>query len=225
MRTYPPTQGPPESCFWSNRKATANRTLSSAGCLVPGTPQRGMQPLPYLVRPVVLGARTLLESLGLVWMAAALFACSRSACPEQLALWPSASRAVPAPLPGALFAPALGVAALLLLLEIGGGLSGIPLADLGRASLRRLRSDAFSAESRSCWIPSSDGRSECSAKRRFDPAGRLSTTPGLDIVAATTLGCRPLSRRPDGRGCCRHPRPPAPPLRAPLSRGRRTPWP
>lgn len=74
-----PDAGPPESCFWSNRKSTVNRTLSSADCLVAGTPPRGMQPLPYLVQPVVLGARTLLDSLGLVWMAAALFACSRSA--------------------------------------------------------------------------------------------------------------------------------------------------
>jgi hypothetical protein len=36
--------------------------------------------------------------------------------------------------------------------------------------------------------PRSDGRPECSAKRPFDPAGRFSTTPGLDIVAATTSG-------------------------------------
>jgi len=40
---------------------------------------------------------------------------------------------------GGLFSAALHIAALLLRLEIGGGLSGLPLADLGSGSLLPLR--------------------------------------------------------------------------------------
>ncbi|UPK40970.1 hypothetical protein IVB18_49565 (plasmid) [Bradyrhizobium sp. 186] len=36
--------------------------------------------------------------------------------------------------------------------------------------------------------PRSVGRPACSAKRPFDPAARLRTTPGFDMVAATTSG-------------------------------------
>lgn len=36
--------------------------------------------------------------------------------------------------------------------------------------------------------PRSVGRSDCSANRLLDPAGRLSTTPGLAIAAAITAG-------------------------------------
>jgi hypothetical protein len=42
------------------------------------------------------------------------------------------------PFPNGLLAPALGLAPLLLLVELGGGLSGVALADLRSGSLRRL---------------------------------------------------------------------------------------
>jgi hypothetical protein len=49
---------------------------------------------------------------------------------------------------GGLLALALGLTALLLLLEFGSGLSGVPLADLRRRLLRRLRAMAFLPSSR-----------------------------------------------------------------------------
>jgi hypothetical protein len=45
--------------------------------------------------------------------------------------------------PGGPFASALGLTALLLLLEIGGGVSGLPFADLGSGTLRQLCSAPF----------------------------------------------------------------------------------
>ena len=52
--------------------------------------------------------------------------------------------------------------------------------------------DRFSAFGRRLSRPprasSPVGRSECSAKRPLDPAGRLRMMPGFDIVAATTSG-------------------------------------
>ncbi len=145
-------------------------------CLVPGTPQRGMQPLPYLVPPVVLGARTLLESLGLVLDGGGPLPRARARpCPEQLALWPSASRAVPAPFawrPLRAGARRRGAAAPS---EIGGGLSGIPLADLGRASLRPL------APRKLCR------RRVRQSDDDFAPFGRLDETPAAANHAATVI--------------------------------------
>ena len=68
------------------------------------------------------------------------------------------------------------------------------------------------------------GRSACSLNGPSDPTGRLTTTPGFDIVAATTSGSS-LSpwRLPDGKDCSPRPRLPRPPSsRAPLSPGRKS---
>jgi hypothetical protein len=89
--------------------------------------------------------------------------------------------------PGGLFAAALGLAALPLLLEFGGGLSGVPLAYLRRRLLGRLGAMSFP-------LPPLNGGSQVGREIRvlaeapLDPAGRFSTTPGFDIVAATTSG-------------------------------------
>lgn len=47
--------------------------------------------------------------------------------------------------PGGPIASALGLTALLLLLEIGGGVSGVPFADLGSGTLRQLCSAPFAS--------------------------------------------------------------------------------
>jgi hypothetical protein len=48
---------------------------------------------------------------------------------------------------------------------------------------------------------SSRGRLACSLNGPSDPTGRLRTTPGFDIVAATTSGRRYPWRHPDGKRC------------------------
>ena len=156
--------------------------------LFPRSPERGLQPLPLLFPTVVLGSRTLLERLDLcldfrrpLRMLALGFPQRRLRLGRRL-LAPFAIL-----LPGRFLAPALGVTALLLLLEFRGGLSGVPLADLRRLPF----ADFVRCPSRCLSFPAdprSDGRSDCSAKRPPEPAGRFSTTPGFDIVAVTTSG-------------------------------------
>ena len=89
-------------------------------------------------------------------------------------------------LPCRLFLAALGIAPPLFALELGGGLAGGFLADLGGRSLFRARWALLRSSCGLAAIEVSVGNSACSAKGPFDPAGRLRTTPGLDIVAATT---------------------------------------
>jgi hypothetical protein len=57
--------------------------------------------------------------------------------------WSPSPRPSRSPLLGGLLAPAVGVAELLLLLEFGSGLSGVPLADFRRRLLGRLRATPF----------------------------------------------------------------------------------
>jgi hypothetical protein len=89
---------------------------------------------------------------------------------------------------GGLLAPALGIAPPLFALEFGGGLLGVLLADLGAGRLFGSGGRLFFGLPPVSLTPRSEDKSACSAKRPFDPAGRLSTTPGFEIVAATTSG-------------------------------------
>lgn len=138
-------------------------------------------------------------------------------CPARLALWPLTFRAVPAPVawrPLRAGARRRAASARNRRRPLG-----IPLADFGRGSLRRPRPTLFCRVPLSLH-PRSDGRSECSAKRSFDPAGRLSTTTGLDIVAAMTSGSSVSFATPRWKDFCRRLRPQAPPSsRARRSRG------
>lgn len=156
-----------------------------------------MQPLPYLVRPVVLGARTLLDSLGLVLDGRGpLRVLALGLVQSGLRFGYRLVVPFPSPLPGGLFAPALGVAALLLLLEIGGGLSVIPLADLGRASLRRFGETLFLPSPVLAGFLAPTADRSAPRKAHSTLAGHLNTTPALDIVAATTLGSSPSFATP-----------------------------
>lgn len=85
---------------------------------------------------------------------------------------------------GDLLRPAVGFAALLLPLEIQGCLPSGFIADFRRRPLFRFRLALYGTT----FGFVAGGRSECSAKRPLDPAGRLRMTPGFDIVAATTSG-------------------------------------
>ncbi|HEX5103642.1 MAG TPA: hypothetical protein VFV87_07530, partial [Pirellulaceae bacterium] len=88
-------------------------------------------------------------------------------------------------LPLRFFPATLGVPPLLLALELRSGLACILVADLGGGLPLWLRTTALFRPLASSF---KSGRSACSAKRPFDPAGRLSTTPGFDMVAPITSG-------------------------------------
>jgi hypothetical protein len=91
------------------------------------------------------------------------------------------------PPPGSPLAPDLGLTALLLLLEIGGGLSGVPFADLRSCALRRLCPAPF-ASLPILTGPQVGGKIGVLCETPVDPAGRLRTTPGFVMVAAATSG-------------------------------------
>ena len=89
------------------------------------------------------------------------------------------------PPPGSFFPQAFGFTPLLFVLKLQRGLSGGALADLWRTPLVRFGA-VLSRLAPTSSPPRSVGKSASSRKRPFEPAGRLSTTPGLDMVAATT---------------------------------------
>ena len=101
--------------------------------------------------------------------------------------------------PGALLLPrrfllaALGITLLLLALEGRGGLACRLIADLRSRFLFRQRTAAFSRPRSSA---KSVGNPACSVKRPVEPAGRLSTTPGFAMVAATTSGSSLSAAKP-----------------------------
>lgn len=138
--------------------------------LIPGTRQRGLQPLSFL-STLVVDARTLLESLGLGPDGSRLLLMLPLRVVQSSFAFAVAFSRFALPFPRGLLAPALGFAPLLLLPEIGGGLSGIPVADPRARLALPASGDAFTPG------PRSDGRSECSAKRPFEPAGRRPLRP------------------------------------------------
>jgi hypothetical protein len=98
---------------------------------------------PFSHRPSSARERFSIASAS-AWMAGTLSACSRSAL-SRAACALAVRLLAPFALlfPNGLLAPALGIAPLLQLLELGGGLSGVPFADFGSGSLRRLRAMIF----------------------------------------------------------------------------------
>jgi hypothetical protein len=115
--------------------------------------------------------------------------------------WSPSPRRSRSPLLGGLLAPAVGVAELLLLLEFGSGLSGVPLADFRRRLLGRLRATPFPPPPLNGG-PKSDRRSECSASARS--ILRAASAPRL----VSTSSRRPRAgrpspwRRPSEKDCC-----------------------
>jgi len=159
-----------------------------AATLLPRTTERSLQPFSFLSPTVVLNSRVLLQNLNLGLDIRHLFRMLTLGLVQRRLRF---VRCLLAPFaisfPGGLLTPALDLTALLLFLEFGSGPSGVrslisgggPFVGFARSPFRRR---PFPAD------PRSVGRSECSANRPFDPAGRFSTTPGFDIVAATTSG-------------------------------------
>ena len=149
--------------------------------LVPRIPQRGLQPLSFLVPPLVLGAGALLDILGLSLQVRGLLRVLALGLVERgLRFGHRLFAPFALSFSDGLFPPALGLATLLLLLEICGGFFGGLFADFGSGSLRRLGPAPFP--------PSTALLGSQEANLPLDPAGRLSTTPGFDIAAATTSG-------------------------------------
>ncbi len=188
MGTSRSAHGPVPYSSRGTPKASRSPRWQQAGLLA-RTPQHGLQPLSFLFPPVFLAPRTFLESpnLGLDgrgpvrMLALCLFqgrlralAVAFSRRSRSLSRAASSRRRSACRRFRSFSKSAAAFRASRSLI-----LGATRFAGFGRCLSRRAR---FSPVSRS------DGRSECSAKRPFDPAGRLSTTPGFDIVAATTSG-------------------------------------
>ena len=162
------------------------RFCAGPDVLVTSAAQRGRQPLPFFLPPLVFGLDPFLDR-GLFGVEGLrpLFVLPLRRVQRRLRFRDQLRALGSLLLPLRLFLTTLGVPPLLLALELGGGLACIFVANLavaclfgsGRWLLFRPPASSFRS-----------GRSACSAKRPFDPAGRLSTTPGFDMVAATTSG-------------------------------------
>ena len=93
-------------------------------------------------------------------------------------------------LPGGLFPRPLAIAALLLPFVGDSGLLLRRLVGRPGGCLLRFAAGGLRAalDGRAMASPRFVGSSACSLKAPFEPTGRLSTTPGFAMVAATTSG-------------------------------------
>jgi len=111
-------------------------TADALAGLLPGSSERGLQPLAFLFPSVVLGERTLLERLDLGLDVRRPFRMlALGLVQRRLGFGRRLLAPFTVPFPGSLLAPALGLTALLLLLEFSCGLSGVQLADFRRRPL------------------------------------------------------------------------------------------
>lgn len=166
-----------------------------------------MQPVPFLFPPIVFGLGALLDSLCLGLDRRGPFSVlALGLVQRRLRFFCGLVAPFAIPLPGGLLSPALGLAALLLLLEIRGGFSGLCFADLRSGSLRRLRAMLLPANP--ILAGSKVGRqtrvlAETSVRSRWP----LENHAGLRHSRRDHVRGVRLLHHPDGRDCCPRPKP------------------